>query len=300
MTRSADWKMDFIYRERRSESEGRLVAGPVFQAALATLTHTPRSPLPGRDAPWRCSSRVSAGIAYRRPGTPERGEPRRLLAPEQREGEIDGLERLQVHDLVADAGRTLVHRPSSRHRASIVRPTGSISHAWDPRARVDAIFLARNDAVPDDWISQDPAGRVREMEGIGRFAQPRPSPAGQAGTRGYRRRGAVRGSGRICQRSGPSSQPSGRKSILPSVTAAAATRSAGHGLAWSSPSRIFRYDTASGSPDQVVRRLRTIERRDARHDVHCTSSIRIARAASCTPFQPDCGLEIQCPSRDRG
>jgi len=36
---------------------------------------------------------------------------------------------------------------------------------------------------------------------------------------------------------------------------------------------------AAGQPDQVVVGGGTVERRDARHDVNCTSPIRIARAA---------------------
>ena len=141
---------------------------------------------------------------------------------------------------------TLVHRPSSRHRASIVRPTGSISHAWDPRARVDGHLPGAKRRRARRLDLADPAGRVREMEGSGRSRSRDPRQPARRGPRISAPR-CSSGSGRICQRSGPSSQPSGRNSILPSVTAAAATRSAGHGLAWSSPSRIS-VTTPPGSP----------------------------------------------------
>jgi hypothetical protein len=54
------------------------------------------------------------------------------------------------------------------------------------------------------------------------------------------------------------------------------------------PIEDLRHDTV-GKPNQVVVGGGAIKRRDARHDVHCTSSIRIARAASTHHSQPDFG-----------
>ena len=65
-----------------------------------------------------------------------------------------------------------------------------------------AIFLARNDAVPDDWISQiQPGGCEKWRDRAGRAAATLASRPG--GDRGYRRRGAVRVQGGSASRQDP-------------------------------------------------------------------------------------------------